>query len=282
MVNKQEFDKKYIYEKDGVISIEITPLNIQEAVAYIKLEKIKSIFFENSFKNEFQNFNFLSELDVSELSVINDSVDFEKFPVQNNIKKIFITNFKGKVLLSKFPLLQEATLDWNNKIYFNNFSLSKLVLWKFNSKSKSLQELLGLENLRELQINQTSITSCLGVEKLEKLESIEIFYATKLKSISDISNLKKLNFLLIDTAKKIEDHTSIKSCGSIETLAFNSCGCIESLDFIKHMTYLKEFRFVDTTIVDGNLSPCLKLLKVSFNDKRHYSHKLKEMKGLLA
>jgi protein phosphatase 1 regulatory subunit 7 len=43
------------------------------------------------------------------------------------------------------------------------------------------------------------------------------------------------------------------------------------------MPKLKQFMFVDTNIVDGDLSPCIGLEYSGFFDKKHYSHKFKEL-----
>ncbi|MDE7303291.1 MAG: hypothetical protein K2N60_08260, partial [Oscillospiraceae bacterium] len=51
---------------------------------------------------------------------------------------------------------------------------------------------------------------------------------------------------------------------------------IDSLDFILDMPKLREISFVNSNIIDGDMTPLLKhspkLEFVGFNNKRHYSH----------
>ncbi len=276
-------EKKYLYEEDGVISVEITPSNIENAVVYIKNSGVKAIFFETANKNEFKNYSFLNRINsIEEISIIGDSVTFESFPIQKNIKKIYVSGHKGKIDLTCFPNLLEATIDWNNKLYFGSIDLNKLILWKYNPKSKTLAEISNIRNLSELELNQSNINSLDGVEKLKNLKSIEMHYCSKLEDISNICELKKLTKVLIDNARKINNHSAFSMVNSLEILILNSCGIILNIAFIENMNKLKEFRFVDTIIKDGDLTPCLRLKKVSFNNKKHYSHKLEEIKAIIS
>ena len=68
-------------------------------------------------------------------------------------------------------------------------------------------------------------------------------------------------------------------------MRINSRREIENLDFLKEFPELIEFRFVDTKIKSGDLSPILKhpkIRSVGFLNKRHYNFKDKELKTLLS
>jgi hypothetical protein len=96
----------------------------------------------------------------------------------------------------------------------------------------------------------------------------------------DISAIKHLSENLkdleIESAKKIEDFSPIGKVWSLEDLALNNCGTIPSIGFIKHLPHLESMKFWDSTVVDGDVSPCLELEYVYFTNKKHYSHKLLE------
>jgi hypothetical protein len=70
--------------------------------------------------------------------------------------------------------------------------------------------------------------------------------------------------------------SGIKSLSGIEVLRLNECGEIEDLEFLYDFPHLIDFRFVNTNVRSGDLSPLLKhktLKSVGFMDKRHYSLK---------
>jgi hypothetical protein len=270
--------QNYIHNEDGVISIEITPSNIDVAVKYIKEKKISSIFLESKIGDKFKSYDFLNEIKelVREISLINSTSKIEDFPILNNVKKLFISEYKEKIIFNRFPNLKEVSFDWNSKIEFgDNSKIEKLIIWGFATKSKNLNELSGLRKISRIEINQTNITSLKGIENLNTLVSLKIYQASKLSSIKDLNNSTNIRHFLVDTAKRIVDYDLIENIKSLNTLAFNNCGDISNLLFIDRMTNLKEFRFVNTKIIDGDISPCLKLQNVFFNDKKHYSHKYK-------
>ncbi|MFF3025431.1 hypothetical protein ACFVRR_22775 [Gottfriedia sp. NPDC057948] len=63
----------------------------------------------------------------------------------------------------------------------------------------------------------------------------------------------------------------------LEELSLTNCGEIENIGFIKLMKNLKVFVFIDTNVVDGDLSPCIGLRYSGFFDKKHYTHKFKQL-----
>ena len=44
------------------------------------------------------------------------------------------------------------------------------------------------------------------------------------------------------------------------------------------MPKLEDFRFVDTNVIDGDLSPLIRLKYAGFFDKKHYSHTREQIK----
>ena len=63
----------------------------------------------------------------------------------------------------------------------------------------------------------------------------------------------------------------------LEELSLTNCGENENIGFIKLMKNLKVFVFIITNVVDGDLSTCIGLRYSGFFDKKHYSHKFKEL-----
>lgn len=74
------------------------------------------------------------------------------------------------------------------------------------------------------------------------------------------------------------------SLKNLRVLCLNSCGNLENLHFLKQFPNLIDFRFVDTNVLDGDLSPILDhptIRSVGFLNKRHYNIKDDKMDAML-
>lgn len=74
------------------------------------------------------------------------------------------------------------------------------------------------------------------------------------------------------------------SLKNLRVLCLNSCGNIENLNFLYQFPNLIDFRFVDTNVLDGDLTPILDpptIRSVGFMNKRHYNIKEDKMDALL-
>lgn len=161
-----------------------------------------------------------------------------------------------------------------NEVDFSN--CEDLTLWHFNPPSHSFEELPEVKNVRVLRVYFTNAESLSGLENLPYLKRLELDYCPKLTALDGIPDT--LEFLMIEHAKKLSGHDRIKAAGKLRVLRLHECGNIESLSFLEYLPLLTEFRFVNTSVTDGNMQPLIdhrpKLTAVAFNNKRHYSHKL--------
>ena len=62
-------------------------------------------------------------------------------------------------------------------------------------------------------------------------------------------------------------------------LAINDSAEIQTLSFLKGLKLLRHFSFVGTNVKDGDLSACIGIDHVGFNNKRHYSHTYDQLKN---
>ncbi len=188
----------------------------------------------------------------------------------NNLPKEIYVNFNWKETNYK-------TLDYSNCKY--------LVIWHHQNKDKNFNNLPEIENLEYLEINWSSSNSLIGLEKYKKLKRLELHYCTKIESLSGIDNINTgIEYIHIEQSKKLKGHADIIKLQNLETLCFNDCGLVENIDFILNLKNLVDFRFVNTNILDGQLEPLIKhpkLKNAGFLNKRHYSHKDKEIKMVL-
>jgi hypothetical protein len=87
---------------------------------------------------------------------------------------------------------------------------------------------------------------------------------------------KPLTEILFDNCKAIEEIEILGELENLYWLKMIDLGEIKSLSFIKKIKSLRKISFVDTNILDGDLSYCKGLEYVGFLDKKHYSHKNSE------
>lgn len=174
----------------------------------------------------------------------------------------------------------DVSFDWKkSKLEDLDFSeCTYLEVWHHSCKEKNFSNLPEVPNLKTIVINFTNTENLCGLEKYPCLERIELYYCRNMKSLEGIEYLsKKITFFQLDYAKKLSNFNRIVELENIENLRYNESREIENINFILKMKKLRTFCFVNTNIVDGNLSPLLehqpKLSFVGFIDKRHYSHK---------
>lgn len=179
---------------------------------------------------------------------------------------IFHCNYKDKLFSkNKFEDVQYAMT-----FYFKHKGLAFDLLPK---SDKLLYLDMSLANIKDLS----------GIDKFTNLKRLELHYCTKLESDFNISSLKKtLEFLHINQSKKYTPTDELLKLKNLKVLCLNTCGPIENLQFLKHFPNLIDFRFVDTNVLDGDLSPIIDhptIRTVGFINKRHYNlteQKIKE------
>lgn len=276
-------DSFLISKTDKQTSVGFTPESIEGAIKYIQDNCINTVFIDGDLK--FEGFEFLNQCPtVTTLALNNNGIDTSQFPVLENIKYLFLNNFKGLFLTDRFPQLYECTMDWSNKmkIVTHSNNLKRLIIWSYNPKSKSLKDIVEFENLEYLEITSSNVTDLQMIGCFGCLKELKLSYLTKLTSLSTIETLAKtLEILIIGNAKKLEDYAEIASLHNLKRLSLCSCGNIENIRFIKKLPKLKDFIFAETTITDGDLTPCIGLDYVGFTpNKKHYSHKMEDFLAL--
>jgi hypothetical protein len=118
------------------------------------------------------------------------------------------------------------------------------------------------------------------------LQRLEMHRCVKLESAKGLAaSCPGLRHLHLKTAKKFQDLPELLKLKKLEVLCLNGCGDLPNLKFLAEFPHLRDFRFVDTNVIDGDLSPLLSLPKlesVGTLDKRHYSHSAAEIKAAIA
>lgn len=179
--------------------------------------------------------------------------------------------------LANFPLLRELRVQWWPKLLFGDTlaSLRTLSLSHYASASEDLTGLPEIPALDDLNLVQSRMTALSGIERFPKIRRLTVAYFTRLVDLSPLAAFADgiLEILEFQNCPKLASHERVRGIRSLRRLAFNRCGEIPSLSFLNDLQALEDFSFVDTNIVDGDLTPCLRLQFAGFFNKRHYSHR---------
>jgi len=173
----------------------------------------------------------------------------------------------------------EKQLTWDFKekkgSTLNLKDIEYAILWYFRYKGLSFELLPKSDKLCYLEINLANIKDFCCSERFQNLKRLELHYCKKLESDNGLLGLENsIEWLRIDHSKKFQSTGEIAKLANLRVLALNSCGPLKSLEFLKYLPNLISFRFVDTNILDGDLTPLIEhptLRSVGFSNKRHFN-----------
>jgi hypothetical protein len=265
-------------------SVQIHGDRIDEYVEFINKNNYKSVYI-NNLRYTHTNIDFLTKCpQIEELSIGSPYItELTALYELENVKHLSLDELNIPLNLKElnsFQKLESLFFEWNKNIqgYDSVPKLKELGIWKYKPKSKNLDELTSLTKLEELTITQGSINSLKGCGLFPNLRKLELNYLRNLEYIDEIEkNASTLKSIAFDTCSKIKNHDYVSCLKELESLIFSKCGNIENLQFLKLLPKLKHFSFVDSTILDGDLTPCIGIEYVGFLDKKHYNRKFKEL-----
>lgn len=208
---------------------------------------------------------------------ISDGSDIDLSPIAARVDLDYlVVGGAGKrpMNLDSHTRLETLRFDWaRGTVLPNSKSAALRELSITGHRSKTLDFLAGYSALSSLELIRSSIESLEGVGRLESLGSLSLVYCRKLADIKLLTEANLLRELSIDNCKSIGNFDCLGEASSISKLKLSDCGKIESLSFISRMSRLAFLSFVGTNVLDGDLSPCLGLDYVGFDDKQHYLHR---------
>jgi hypothetical protein len=199
------------------------------------------------------------------------------------LRSITIGQNRESIDFSVFPKLEELSIDWHPKIKFPkiNKTLKFLSLSNYKPKSKDLTELPDFVNIENLQIIRSPINSLTGLGRFKKLKALELAYFSKLNSIADL-DAYSVEELMFEVCRKISDHEHVLNFPKLWKLRFSNCGKLSTLKFLDRMPKLRWLSFVDTDVLDGDMTPCFRLEYAGTLNKKHYSHTSDEIEAIIA
>lgn len=275
---------KGYHDIDGQDYLVLESDKLEQYISCLAKRKIKRIVLADEFGYKYNTLDFIEKLPFLEGLKIAESCNIKDFGLLYSLKNIvYLSLPKNKYPLdfSYFPNLSELIMTWNSK--YKNHEKCKNLKWLwitiFNAKSKTLHEIPSLCNLQHLTTVWSNVTSFLGLAPQPLLRQIDLEYCTKLESHEGLEVTKNsLIHLQINNSKKLRNHDFVTKLENLEILRLNHCGEVDNIRFLYQMPNLRSFAFVDTNVLDGDLSPLFNLDNVGFINKRHYSHTNLEVK----
>lgn len=260
-----------------------------------RLDECLKYMYENNIKhiNIVGGNGYCSNKDISFLYELKDyleglfiDADGYRYDVINklhNLKIIGIEdNGKDVIDFSNFPNLEDCREFYFNKRQINIESCKKLKslrALKYKSKSGDLSELPFIPSLEKLKLLYVNATSLKGIERFSYLKAISLYRAHKLESLDDLVSLSDvLEEFELEGKTKIVDYHALGKLGAIKRLFLTNVGDIKDLSFLETLPSLNHFVFMDSNVVDGDLSYCKKVNGwVAFTNKKHYSMTFEEL-----
>ena len=227
---------------------------------------------------DLDSIEFLEELTEMRGLRVMDDVDLVSFDSIKNLTNLEYLNFRAKrqkLDLRNLLNLKNLEIEYlNERISLPEFfpKLEVLLLGPFNPKSKDLGGLTAFKRINTLHIVQSNIASLKGLDYFDNLKEIYFSYLIKLEDISEF-NLKNIESILFDGCKKVGNFNELSRFKHLKKLEIINCGTIPNISFVNEISNLKCFNFVNTNVLDGDLSPCLRLNYARTLDKKHYSHR---------
>jgi len=229
-----------------------------------------------------QSLSFLAELpSLKAFEIFDFNIpDIKEIHRLHNLRRLGVTTYcSTEIDFSAFPELESCVLEWRPKAVslFKCTTLKDLFVDRY--KGKDVARFAQLVNLESLAILNAPVASLRGLSALTRLRSLRLALLRRLPSLAGIEGLANLEELDINTCRAIRSIDEIGSLSRLKKLFLNNIGEIESLKPLDNLDGLEKVVFYESTnILDGDLSPLLRqqnldFSRVSFQNRRHYSHR---------
>jgi hypothetical protein len=180
-----------------------------------------------------------------------------------------------EIKFAAFSDLESCSLEWRAtaESVFDCITLKHLFINRY--RGNNVDRFTELRKLESLAILNAPIENLHGLASLTSLRALRLANLTKLKSLRGIEGLN-LEELEIHTCRAIGSIDPIGFLPALQALHLNNDGPIASLKPLDRLSKLRVLSFYESTnVLDGDLSPLLRqrnLTRVSFQNRRHYSH----------
>jgi Leucine-rich repeat (LRR) protein len=239
--------------KNGYLSIRINEnytYKSGEILSHLESRGIRSAVIENKF-----DCKVLYELLNIEVLYFSSNMIFNcsSFYELNKLKKIQLDfSYKMSIDFSKFKMLKEVDIDWNENLLFKGAdSLKYLILRKYGNE---IFELELNENIEFLELIQGKLKSVRGIEKYQNLKALVLYSQPKMEDYLAIGELQSLEFLHLQGGH-LKDVNFITKLKNLKWLVLENCKEIETLKPLLQLENLEGVQLVGVTkVADGDKS----------------------------
>jgi hypothetical protein len=256
---------------------------IGECLSYYKRHKLDGVSILPLRGYRLWNLDFLKEATFIKGVVLPrcGTIDISGLKHLKDLRFLSIEESKQFVDFSNFANLEELSIEWHPKTSFVglNPALSLLNISKYAPDSNDISELPDLPNLSELHLVQCTVNSLRGITRFKKIKKLCIAYLPKLESLASLQDME-LEILECEVCRAIKDYEVISSMRHLAKLKLTKCSAIKTIHFIDQLLNLRFFSFVGTNVIDGDMTPCLRLEYCGFSKKGHFSHSQKDIEAI--
>ncbi|MCF7516570.1 hypothetical protein L3V43_23575 [Pseudoalteromonas sp. L23] len=272
-------------EEYGGVQIQLFDTFNSDILDIIKKHRVTSILLSQWKGWKTQPLDFLADIENLKVVAIFDSVvqDLSVIEKLQSLEVLYLECPKAKTKVD-FKLLEnlvDVRFDWRpcfSSICESNTIQTILIngykgedLSSFKSQSLSRLDIVKGSKLASLK----------GIENNPNLKSLMLYQCSKLVDISSLQSvaLERIEF---ETCKKLENLESVFELSSLKQISLDKCGQIRGITGISKLG-LDSLVISDTVIEDGRLDELLKLKcsKIYFDNKKHYSHTLEEVRSIV-
>lgn len=194
------------------------------------------------------------------------------------LRALEVTTYcQTEIRFATFPHLEECTLEWRPQAasLFDCRTLKRLFVNRYDGKD--VDPFAKLSSLESLAVLNAPVENVRGLGTLKNLRSLRLANLKRLTSLAGIEQLSNLEELEIHTCRAISSIDQVGSLSRLRKLNLNNDGDIKSLKPLEGLPRLESVIFYESTnVLDGDLTPLLSgkhLSRVSFQNRRHYSHR---------
>ncbi|WP_206912572.1 hypothetical protein IGL98_000431 [Enterococcus sp. DIV0840] len=191
------------------------------------------------------------------------------------------TLFCTQLSKERFPKKNERDKILNDWIAFfeNNPEKIKKLHVTGRMNQKLFNAICTQKNLEELYIKWGVYPDLTPIKQLKNLRYLSLCAGASAKDISPVSSLTKLEVLILKTVGVI-DYSSFRILHNLQQLGIHSgmdnLVKVESLEFLKNLPQLKNFRTTGFRLLNHDYSPILSLKNLEFLSVNMpaYDHKI--------
>lgn len=251
-----------------------------ELVGYLASNEVVELELNQAKGWKGENLSFLALLpNLKSFEIFDFNIrNIEPIHHLHKLRRLGVTTYcSTEIGFSAFPELESCAIEWRAKAasLFECFTLKDLFINRYSGKNTAL--FASLVNLESLAILNSPLETLHGLGPLTKLRSLRLANLKRLATLAGIEGLTNLEELEIHTCRAVDSIKEVDSLLRLKKLNLNNDGDIESLKPLENLNGLELVVFYESTnIIDGDLSPLLRqrnLTRVSFQNRRHYSHR---------